>query len=346
MAQTEEFDIFNLDDSQMSYQEEKKTKKVYSPKPSDGSDNTFSSVIRFIANPKDPYNQSILKKVSYWIEAPELGLKGYFDSPTSIGDKNCPISKKYWELKNASDKGDNRAKNALERLGTRKEMYFSYVYVVTDTQNKDLEGKIVIFRYNKTIKKLIDSQKNPPAAVEGMEEEPSCEVFNLLTGKNFLLKITKQGEYPNYDGCKFAKNVTPLKIGDKLITDKEAKAEFKTLIESRPDIYEHEYREWNDEESEKISKYLNSLSGSAINSYNDLNNDVDEFGEPVQQTKKSTPKKEEKKVVPADDFEDDFDEKPKPTAKKEEKTVAKKAEKKAAPAPAGDDDLDDFLNGI
>lgn len=374
-----EFDIFNLDDQQMNYQEEKKERSLFSPKPSDGRDNTYSAVIRFIPNPKDPYNKSWLKKVQYWIEAPELELKGYFDSVQSIGkDKDCILSKKYWELHNAAKKGDANAAKAQKRINTRKENYFSYVYILKDPQNTANEGKVMVFRYPKAIKKLIDKEKNPES-VDGFETVESVEVFNLRTGKDFLLKITKQGDYPNYDECKFSSTRRPLSVGGKPITEKAAQAEFAELMKNRPILEDYDYKEWDEETTTKIKKFLANLSGSQIETYDELDSEFntsakDEFADDFDTTPAPAKKadtapakqhrntaKEADEVFNESPAQSEFDEfafdtkpeKPKAEPKKAEskKAEPKKSEEKKPdvkpPVTSGEaDDLEDFLAGL
>ncbi len=357
------FDIFNLDDSQMKINTSVKKTDVYQPKYKDGKDNTYTSVIRFLPNPLNPYTKSTIKKISYWFDVTELELRGYFDCPNTI-DKESPINKKYWELFNKGEKGDARAAANAKKIGNRDTKYYSYVLVLKDPQHPELENTIQVFKYPYYIQKLIESQENPQK-LEGYEDTDACNVFNPMTGKNFKLVVTKKGEFPNYEGSKFLDKVEPCRLNGKLITDKETgKALSKLLVDCKVKLEEFEYKEWNEDDEEKIMKYLKSLSGGSQKT-----DDSDIFfddDKPKKEEKKPVKKQDEvddlddlfndaettkqnKKDEVVDDFDLDLEEEPKKEekkpAKKEVKEEKKKVEKKVETTDDFDD-LDDFLKDL
>lgn len=197
-----EFDLFNLslEDFQSKEETTEKGPGLYKANPTEGKDNVYRSVIRFLPNPKDPRN-SIVKKFSYWLEDSQ-GNAGYFDCPSTVGEKSI-IGDTYWKLAKSESAFDQKQAEKIRR----KEYYFSIIQIVKDPQRPELDGTLQVFRFPKTLKKFIDAQTSP--SIEDIElsgAEP-CNVYDLFEGKDFSLKVTLKGGYWNYDECKFLKNL-------------------------------------------------------------------------------------------------------------------------------------------
>lgn len=260
-----DFDIFNLNVEEMNFHETTVAKKVlYSPSYKDGKDNTYSAVVRFIPYPKDPINKSILQKYTYWLDAGNIGVRGYYDSPSTIG-KECPLAKTYWKLKNSDSAVDQ--KNA-ERL-KRKEQFHSLVWIIKDPQNPELEGSVMVLRYNKTIKALIDEEKNPDPEL-GVSEP--VNVFDLFRGKDFIIKITKKGDYPDYGGCKFSPKVTSITIDGKQVKPDAAGKKLikERVLDTAPDLLQYDYQELSQDQQGQVHAFIASIANdsshmSAIN---------------------------------------------------------------------------------
>ena len=117
-----EFDLFNLSLEDFQSKEETNENKgpgLYKANPTEGKDNVYRSVIRFLPNPKDPRN-SIVKKFSYWLEDSQ-GNAGYFDCPSTVGEKSI-IGDTYWKLAKSESAFDQKQaekfveKNIISRL--------------------------------------------------------------------------------------------------------------------------------------------------------------------------------------------------------------------------------------
>jgi hypothetical protein len=273
------FDIDSLIDlgaEQITYADQEQTKnnlknysQIYSPKYSDGKDNTYSAILRPIPNPAGE-SKFIISKLVHWLEDDVLGLKGYFDSKRSIKQK-CDVSDTYWFLKKHPDIKMQEKAKAL----SPKEQNYCYALVVKDIQKPELEGKVVIWRFPSVIKKLFDSQVNPPQEEIEMGKEP-CNVFNLFSGKDFLLKISKKGDWPDYSNCKFSDTPSSAKIkleDGTVYTLKKGDPKSLEIIKSHifndklPDISKYEYKEVSEEDSILISKYMQKLKTGKIETY-------------------------------------------------------------------------------
>ena len=340
------FDIFNMDDTQMKINTGKQSNNVYSPKYSDGKDNTYQAIIRFLPNPEDPYNGSWVQKTSYWFDVADYNIRGYFDSPQMIGEE-CPINKKYWELKNAGDKGDARAEKNAKKVGNRDIKYYSYVLIVKDPQNPDLEGTVQVFKYPNQIKKLIDEQNEEKKGIdlEG-EDNVKCNIFNPISGKNFLLHITKKGDFANYEKSKFKPNSTVVKIDDEEVTEsKDAAKKLKQMLsEVKTKLSSFAYKPWSEEDEQKINKYLRSLTTSAkADADDDGDFDFDDDSSSKKTTSKTTTKKKDDDDF---DFDDEVTSSKKETKKTAKNTKAKETKKEEPKDEVDNDDLDDFLNDL
>lgn len=299
-------DIFNLSLDDFQQEESSNRSTLYKTDPKDGKDSIYRSVVRFLPNPTNP-KQSCMKKLTYWLTDSE-GNGGYYDSPKTV-DKSasCIIGDLWWKLSQSESAAD---KKSAERL-RRKEYYFSLVQIVKDPQNPELEGTVQIYRYPKTLKKLIDAQINPAKEDIDLGAEP-CNVFDLFEGKNFNIKVTLKGGYWNYDECKFADKTTAVEFTGKTIErTKESQTEFLSYLDTAPDMTKYEYRELNEEQRTKLSEILSDIDASNPgSSYNALSKSATE-NKSSQPQSVTTETKAEVNVealsdasAPTDDLED------------------------------------------
>ena len=87
MAQTgNEFDIFSMSVDDLEVKETRQTgSDLYRPKPDNGKNGMYESLIRFLPNLKNP-RKPYVRKYTYWLE--DSDGKGFsVDSPSTIGEK-------------------------------------------------------------------------------------------------------------------------------------------------------------------------------------------------------------------------------------------------------------------
>lgn len=293
-----EFDIFNLGVEDMNFQEKESKKKVlYSPKYSEGKDNMYKAIIRFIPNPEDPVNKSVDHKFTYWLDEASVNVRGYFDSPQSVGQQ-CPMASTYWKLKKSDSAVEQ---NNAEKL-KRKEQFHSLAYIIKDPQNPELEGQTMVFRYNKTIKALIDEQAKPDPDL-GEDVDP-INVFDFFKGKNFLLTISKKGDYPDYTSCKFSSEVSAIKVDGQEV---EKTAEGMKIIKEKvladaPDLSSYGYKELTEEQLSQVYTFLQTLTDDTSH----LSTIMSSAGENSSAPAKKAPAAETK-APPATDSSDNLD---------------------------------------
>jgi hypothetical protein len=241
----DEFDIFNLGVSDIETYEKPTggNSDLYKPTADQGKDGIYSSLIRFLPNPKNP-SKSIVRKYVYWLED-SSGNGSYFDSPSTVGDK-CPVQDLFFKLRNSESAVDRKMSEKLKR----REIFYSLVQVIKDPQDPSQEGQIKIFKFGYKIKQKIDEELNPQF------DEPT-QVFDLFDGKNFELKITKQGGYNNYDSSKFQGKKSAIEINSNVM---EATNEHKKVIMGylgdAPDLTSFDYKPWDDETRNRVDSIL------------------------------------------------------------------------------------------
>jgi len=172
----------------------------------------------------------------------------------------------YWKLRNSKNASDVEKAELI----SRNTKYYSYILVIEDEQNKELEGKILIYPYGYKIKEKIKDQK------DGLSGEP-CNVFDLANGKNFKLVIKQLGDYPNYDSSTFME-VSPIQIqgkkapveidpktGKNKITNPKVKEKItQFLMERTVNLEDHLAKEWTAEERYKVSQILEIMAGNDV----------------------------------------------------------------------------------
>lgn len=251
-----EFDIFNLGPEDVETHQKRQTNltELYRPKAKDGQDGVYKAKIRFVPNPKNP-QKSLIHKYVYWLEDAS-GNGRLIDSPQSVGE-SCPIADTFWKLKKSESAVDQKASENLKR----RQKYYALIKILKDPQRPDLEDQYMIFNFGPKIKEKIDEEINPT-----FDDHEPTQVFDLFEGKDFELKITRQGDYNNYDKCQFSPTKTPITIqgrhAERSSHDREI---IQKELEQAPDLEQFEYKEWNEDTKNFVNNVL-SLYVSTSNS--------------------------------------------------------------------------------
>lgn len=131
----------------------------------------------------------------------EHGFKGptgswYIENSLTTIGKQDPVGELNSQLWNSGIESDKE----IARAQKRKLTFISNVFVITDQQNPENEGKVFLFKYGKKIFDKLNEAMNPQFA----DEDP-LNPFDLWSGANFKLKIRNVEGYRNYDKSEFAK---------------------------------------------------------------------------------------------------------------------------------------------
>jgi hypothetical protein len=99
--------------------------------------------------------------------------------PTTFGD-TCPIDAYYLKTYRTGTESEKEAARAL----SRKESWMVNVYVISDPETPENEGKVKILRYGKELAKIIESALEGDDAAEfGVEK-----VFDIVNGSTLRIK--------------------------------------------------------------------------------------------------------------------------------------------------------------
>jgi len=243
-----EFDIFSVSVKDLDTGDRPApSSDLYTPKPDQGTDGTYRSLIRFLPNVKNP-RKPFVRKYVYWLEDRD-GNGFYVDSPSTVGDK-CAVQDMFFKLRNSESAVDKKMSEGLKR----REVFYALVQIVKDPQNRDLEGQVKIMKFGYKIKTKIDEELNPQF------DEPT-QVFDPFEGKNFELVISKKGGYPNYDSSKFQGSRSAMTInGESVTADDAGRTAILDYIKDAPELANFDYRPWNDEQRTKVMGVLSQFS--------------------------------------------------------------------------------------
>lgn len=265
------FDGVDAEDESLDFLENKGSNLdgIYRPKITDKKKG-YSSTIRFLPNltEEGKVGPAAIEKHQHYVDLknhPEL--VGYYDCMKNFEDK-CDICTMFWKLKNSKNATDVEKAELINR----NTKYYSYILILEDEQNKELEGKILVYPYGYKIKEKIKDQR------EGLNSSKTpCNVFDLANGKDFNLVIKQVGDYPNYDSSTFL-DQSPIKIkgkeaptsidektGKKKITNAKVKEKIKNfLMERDVNIEDHMAKSWTDDDRFKVTQILDILQGIEV----------------------------------------------------------------------------------
>ena len=135
-----------------------------------------------------------------WVRIWDHGFRGpsgkWFieNSLTTLNQKD-PVGEYNSKLWNSGVESDKE----IARKQKRRLNYYSNVYIESDPQNPENEGKVFLFRYGKKIFDKLSEAMEPQ-----FEDETPINPFDLWKGASFKLKIRMVEGYWNYDKSMFS----------------------------------------------------------------------------------------------------------------------------------------------
>lgn len=148
------------------------------------------AVIRFLDAPEGE-DFPFVKIYSHGFKGPG----GWYieNSLTTIGQDD-PVSEANSELWNSGLESNKD----IARARKRRMQYVSNIYVVKDSNNPQNEGKVMLFKYGKSIFDMIQSAGTPE-----FEDDVPVNVFDMWKGADFKLKARKADGFIKYDRSGF-----------------------------------------------------------------------------------------------------------------------------------------------
>lgn len=264
----EQHDLFNLDESTASYLDNPKKNEdgLYRPRLElikNKKSGAYESTIRFLPNltrDNKVLPSAIEKHIHYAKFENHPELSGYYDCAKNFGEK-CDLCTTYWMLYNSKDEMTKEK----SKLIARSTKLYQYVLIVEDENQKELEGKILVFPYGVKIKEKIKAQKE--------HAKRPCRVEDLSAGRDMLLKIVEKGGFANYDSSEWD-DVSTIKLQDedgewvtpsvgtdgKIVAKQQGKVK-EFLLSREVELEDFAAKHWTEEQQTKINKIIGILTG-------------------------------------------------------------------------------------
>lgn len=138
--------------------------------------NTYQ--VRLVPNPNSP-KETIFHYYNHGWNSNATGKYVTALCPTTFGD-TCPIDAYYLKTYRTGTESEKEAARVL----SRKEAWMVNVYVISDPETPENEGKVKILRYGKELAKIIESALEGDDASEfGVEK-----VFDVINGSTLRIK--------------------------------------------------------------------------------------------------------------------------------------------------------------
>lgn len=250
-------DFFNVKPKMAEPQE---ASVEFRPSSKKGQNGVYKAVIRFLPNPENPNDKSIVGKNTVFLTNPLTQAKKEIDCPSTVGEPD-PLQTTFFALKNSS----NPILQENAKQFSRKQRYASLIQILSCESEPALVNKIMVWRYGYKIHEKIMGELNPPM---GEPKNP----FNMIIGRPFSVVVKEVAGYQNYDGCQFfdlglpdsAMRITvPNAQGqpqtyavtqDTISNPQGKQMVFDFLKNNAPSLEPYEYHPWTDE----INTFVNT----------------------------------------------------------------------------------------
>ena len=163
----------------------------FRPTSKKGQNGVYKAVVRFLPNPEDPNNKSVVSKNTVFLTNPLTQAKMEIDCPSTVGQPD-PLQTTFFALRNSA----NPILQENSKQFSRKQRYASLIQVLSCESEPALVNKILVWRYGFKIHEKIQNEMNPPM---GEPKNP----FNMLTGRPFSVVVKEVSGYQNYDASGF-----------------------------------------------------------------------------------------------------------------------------------------------
>lgn len=245
-------------------EEEKKRVLEFNPSAKASKTGTYSAVVRFIPWHANP-SKCVMKKEQIWLKDPVSQKGRYIDSPRTVGEQ-CIVTDLFWNLynsQNASLKDFAKAHISISPT------YCALVQVITDEQHPELVGKIVPWRFKKSIWDKLLNEQHPQM---GLAYNP----FDIINGRYFSVKVSLRSGWNNYDQCNFfdyrGQNgetsgmlmLNEAGTGYEIVTNQTDRTRvYNYLVANSPDLSVYDYKPWTADESNYVQGVVQTISNYA-----------------------------------------------------------------------------------
>ena len=181
----------SLFNAQPTIQAEQTVSTEFKHSAQKGKGQVYTAVVRFIPNPADPSNKSIISKNTVFLENPLTHAKKEIDCPSTVGQPD-PLQDTFFALRNSA----NPVLKENSKKFSRRQRYTSLIQVLSCESEPQLVGKILSWTYGIKIHEKIYNEMNPPM---GTPRNP----FNMFIGRPFFVKCKLVSGFNNFDDSQF-----------------------------------------------------------------------------------------------------------------------------------------------
>lgn len=181
-------DLFN---ATPTIKQEVQQSTEFKPAANKGQGQVYEAVVRFIPNPADPSNKSILAKNTVYLKNPLTNVGMELDCPSTVGQPD-PLQDTFFALRNS----ENAVLKENSKKFSRRQRYTSLVQILSCKSEPHLVGRILTWTYGIKVHEKIYNEMNPPM---GVARNP----FNMFTGRPFYVKCKLVSGFNNFDDSQF-----------------------------------------------------------------------------------------------------------------------------------------------
>lgn len=238
----------------------KKDERIW--KPVANKDDKSSNVIRFLPIPyvdevgveEGKYKAEDLTPMAKIIGHMFQGPKGwYVEKSLQTFGETCPVRELDGPLWGQAKKNNDEILKTALKKRLPNSAYFANVLIIKDGTNPENNGKVMLYEFGETVRKLIEKCSKPE-----FDTDPVFDPFDAFDGANLLLNLTyqkkkigdKEFNVASFDAVRWAP-CAPLCDGDEAEIERIWKEEHSIV-----DFYDRKHFKSYDELKIKINKIM------------------------------------------------------------------------------------------
>lgn len=243
----------------------KKDERIW--KPTRNKDNKSVNIIRFLPIPyidevgveEGKYKAEDLTPMAKILSHGFQGPKGwYIEKSLQTFGEDCPVRAFDGPLWGTAKKNNDEILKAALKKRLPNTTYYANILVIKDGTNPENNGKIMIYEFGETVRKLLEKCNKPE-----FDTDPSFDPFDMFEGADMLLNLTytkkkigeKEFDVANFDAVRWAPQA-PLAGGDEQEMERIWKGSH-----SIADFYDRKHFKSYDELKAKYEKVMD-IGGS------------------------------------------------------------------------------------
>lgn len=194
--------LFNVDVTAPVAEQNPQAANEFRPAAKNGQGGVFKAYIRFLPNPKNPANGSIVNKYQAYVTNYADNTARWVDCPSSMGLPD-PIQDTFFSLKKSSNPNQVEASKTF----SRKARYASLIQVIHSESDPSLNGRVLVWPYGKKVYEKIYAEMDP-----GNDMMTPKNPFNMINGRPFYVKVKEVSGFNNFDDSGFFDPKEPIYV--------------------------------------------------------------------------------------------------------------------------------------